>query len=89
MSNPRVDHSPIVGRKPPTLPERTRFGVFFSESSARIMGIATHTYVTGVPHGIAYFERLIDYLQSREGVIFVTGGEILDWYRAATEEAKL
>ena len=59
------------------------------ESSARIMGIATHPYVTGVPHRIAYFERLIDYLLSREGVIFMTGGEILDWYRAATEEAEL
>ncbi len=56
------------------------------ESSARIMGIAIHPYITGVPHRIAYFERLLEFLQSRENVIFMTGGEILDWYRAATEE---
>ena len=56
------------------------------ESSARIMGIAIHPYITGVPHRIAYFERLLEFLQSRESVIFMTGGEILDWYRAATEE---
>ena len=59
------------------------------ENSARIMGTATHPYVTGAPHRIACFERLIDYLQSREGVIFMTGGEILDWRRTLTEEAEL
>ncbi|MFQ5873556.1 MAG: polysaccharide deacetylase family protein [Dehalococcoidia bacterium] len=54
--------------------------------SARIMAIATHPYITGVPHRIGYFDRLLEYLGSHEGVLFMTGGEILDWYISATEE---
>ena len=59
------------------------------ESPARIMGIATHPYVTSVPHRITYFERLIDCLHWRKGVIFMTRGEMPDWYRDATEEAEI
>ena len=58
------------------------------ESFARIMGIATHPHVTGVSHRIARFERPIDCMRSRGGVIFMTDGKILDWYCDATEEAE-
>jgi len=56
------------------------------EESARIMAIAVHPYITGVPHRIGYFDRLLEYLKSRDGVLFVTGGEILDWYNSTASD---
>ena len=52
--------------------------------SARIMAIATHPYITGVPHRIGYFRRLIEFLKSQPDVVFMTGGEIIDWYNSVT-----
>ncbi|MGQ0664322.1 MAG: polysaccharide deacetylase family protein [Pseudomonadota bacterium] len=53
------------------------------EESARVMAICVHPYISGVPHRIAYFERIYDELAKRPGVLFWTGEQILDWYRAA------
>ena len=53
------------------------------EKSARVMAISVHPYITGVPHRIAYLERLYDYIIHRPGVWLATGAEILDWYRSA------
>jgi peptidoglycan/xylan/chitin deacetylase (PgdA/CDA1 family) len=52
------------------------------EASARIMAIAVHPYVTGVPHRIRYFEAIYDYMKKKPGVLFWKGEEILDWYRS-------
>ena len=53
-------------------------------TNARVMAIATHPYVTGVPHRIGYFDKLLGYLRQQEGVLFMTGSQILDWYKEAT-----
>jgi allantoinase len=50
------------------------------ERSARVMAISVHPYITGVPHRIAYLERLYEYIRQRPGVLMWTGEEILDWY---------
>ena len=50
------------------------------EQSARVMAISVHPYITGVPHRIAYLERLYEYIRQRPGVLMWTGEEILDWY---------
>ena len=50
------------------------------EKSARVMAISVHPYITGVPHRIAYLERLYEYIRQRPGVLTWTGEEILDWY---------
>ena len=50
------------------------------EKSARVMAISVHPYITGVPHRIAYLERLYEYIRQRPGVLMWTGEEILDWY---------
>ena len=50
------------------------------EKSARVMAISVHPYITGVPHRIAYLERLYEYILQRPGVKMWTGEEILDWY---------
>jgi len=53
-----------------------------SEASARVMAISVHPYITGVPHRIAWLERLYDHIGSRSGVLMWTGEQILDWYVA-------
>ena len=52
-------------------------------SSARIMAISVHPYITGAAHRISYYEEIFEYLKSFDEVVFMTGGEILDWYDAA------
>ena len=49
--------------------------------SARVMAISVHPYITGAPHRIRYFEELLRYIQENGGGVFMTGEEILDWYR--------
>ena len=51
---------------------------------AKIMAIAVHPYISGVPHRIKYFERVFQQLKKQEGVLFWTGEQILEWYRSTT-----
>ena len=51
------------------------------EQSARIMAIAVHPYISGVPHRIKYFEAIYDYMKQKPGVMFWKGEDVLDWYR--------
>jgi hypothetical protein len=51
--------------------------------SARVMAFGVHPYITGVPHRIKYFERVLAEIAAKPGVLFWTGDEILDWYKAA------
>jgi peptidoglycan/xylan/chitin deacetylase (PgdA/CDA1 family) len=50
------------------------------EKSARVMAISVHPYISGVPHRIAYLEKLYEYILQRPGVKMWTGEQILDWY---------
>jgi len=47
----------------------------------RVMAISVHPYVTGVPHRIGYFEKLLDHILARPGVVIKTGEQISNWYR--------
>jgi len=49
--------------------------------NARVMAISVHPYITGVPHRIKYLEELLDYVGKHDGVCWMTGSEIGDWYR--------
>ena len=49
---------------------------------AKILSIAIHPYITGVPHRIKYLEAFLDYARRHAGVAFWTGDEILAWWRA-------
>jgi allantoinase len=53
-----------------------------SATIPRVMAISVHPYITGAPHRIAMFEKLLAYVQSKEGVVIRTGAQINDWYRA-------
>ncbi len=48
---------------------------------AKIMAVAIHPYISGQPHRIKYLERVFDYCRQQEGVVFMNGAELLDWYR--------
>ncbi len=65
--------------------ERTKdqFDTLYREGaeSARVMAISTHPYITGVPHRIKYYDMIFDYIRQFEGVVWMTGSEILDWYQ--------
>ena len=52
-----------------------------SAKATRVMAISVHPYITGVPHRIGVFERLLDYVRSKPGVLIRTGAQINDWYR--------
>jgi allantoinase len=47
----------------------------------RVMAIAVHPYIHGVPHRIKYFEAVYDYIRAKKGVWLTTGEAIADWYR--------
>jgi peptidoglycan/xylan/chitin deacetylase (PgdA/CDA1 family) len=50
---------------------------------AKIMAIAVHPYISGVPHRIKYFETVLRRLRKQKGVLFWNGAQILDWYLKA------
>ena len=54
---------------------------------AKIMAIAIHPYISGQPHRIRYLEEVYDYCRQQEGVVFMNGEEILDWYRTQDHAA--
>lgn len=67
---------------------RDQFDTLHRESArgARVMAIAVHPYLTGAPHRIKYFDQIFDYIKGKDGVIFMTGSEILDWYKSVAAE---
>jgi peptidoglycan/xylan/chitin deacetylase (PgdA/CDA1 family) len=48
----------------------------------RVMALAVHPYISGVPHRIKHFEAAYDYMRKKKGVWFTTGEEIYGWYKA-------
>ena len=63
---------------------RDQFDRLYAEGAKnpRVMAIAVHPYIHGVPHRIKYLEAVYDYLRRKKGVWFTTGEEIAAWYRA-------
>jgi allantoinase len=53
----------------------------------RVMAIAIHPYLTGVPHRIGYLEKLYDHILGHDGIVMWTGAEVLDWYRGQIASA--
>jgi allantoinase len=78
----------VQHHRSPELYDRSRdaFDTLYAEGaeSARFMGIAMHPYVTGAAHRAKYLEKIIQYIKGHEGVLFMTGEEILDWYNDAS-----
>ena len=47
---------------------------------AKIVSVAVHPYISGVPHRIRYFEEIFEYMAGKPGVAFWTGERIHDWF---------
>jgi hypothetical protein len=50
------------------------------EQNPRVLSIGLHPHIAGVPHRLYYLEKALDMLMSRADTIFVTSGEIADWF---------
>jgi peptidoglycan/xylan/chitin deacetylase (PgdA/CDA1 family) len=65
-----------------------QFDVLYREGaqSGRVMGIALHPYLTGVPHRIDAFDAALAYICRHARVWKATGSEIARYYRAQLEK---
>jgi allantoinase len=63
---------------------RDQFDRLYAEGARnpRVMAIAVHPYIHGVPHRIKYLEAVYDYVRKHKGVWLTTGEEICEWYKA-------
>ena len=46
----------------------------------RVMSLGVHPYIMGVPHRIAYFEEVLDYILDHDDVWFATADELYEWF---------
>jgi peptidoglycan/xylan/chitin deacetylase (PgdA/CDA1 family) len=62
---------------------RDHFDRLYAEGAKnpRVMALAVHPYIHGVPHRIKYFEAVYDYIRKHRGVWLTTGEEISEWFR--------
>jgi peptidoglycan/xylan/chitin deacetylase (PgdA/CDA1 family) len=60
------------------------FDVLYEEGErgGRVMAIALHPFLIGVPHRIRTLDRALGYIASHSKVWFATGSEIIDAFRA-------
>jgi peptidoglycan/xylan/chitin deacetylase (PgdA/CDA1 family) len=61
-----------------------QFNWLYDEAAERpkVMAIACHPYLSGVPHRIGHVQRTFAELLARDGVVAWDGAKILDWYLA-------
>jgi allantoinase len=61
-----------------------QFKRLYGESAERpkIMAIACHPYLSGVPHRIGHVQRAFEDILAHDGVVAWDGAKILDWYLA-------
>lgn len=48
----------------------------------RILTMGLHPHLVAVPHRMGHFRRALDMLAARDDTIFMTGGQIADWFEA-------
>ncbi|MSP67245.1 MAG: hypothetical protein EXQ96_03920 [Alphaproteobacteria bacterium] len=53
----------------------------------RVLCVPLHPYKVAVPHRFLHLERLVDALMARNDVVFMTGGQIADWFKAAEKKS--
>ncbi|HVO89534.1 MAG TPA: polysaccharide deacetylase family protein [Casimicrobiaceae bacterium] len=61
---------------------KAQFDCLYGEAGEvpRVMAIAIHPFVSGVPHWIGAIDRSLEYICSHEGVWLATGSEIIDHF---------
>ncbi|MBV9120055.1 MAG: hypothetical protein JOZ39_05060 [Chloroflexi bacterium] len=65
---------------------RDQFDVLYAESAhtARVMCIALHPFITGVPYRAKHLEAAMTYMKRHDHVWFAPGYDILTAWRTAT-----
>ena len=60
-----------------------QFDTLYAESAERskIMAVAMHCYLSGMPHRISHVRRAFEELLGKPGVAAWDGVRILDWYK--------
>src|SRR6476661_7170478 len=63
------------------------FKTLYEEAAERpkVMAMACHPYLSGVPHRIGHVERTFAELLAHDGVVAWDGAKILDWYLTARQ----
>jgi peptidoglycan/xylan/chitin deacetylase (PgdA/CDA1 family) len=56
------------------------------QDQPRVLTIPLHPHLSGVPHRINFLAEVIDTLSARADTVFMSGGEILDWYLTTSTE---
>ena len=59
------------------------FDQLYEESAERpkVMAIAVHPYISGMPHRIRHLRAAYEYFSRFDGVVHWNGTQMLDWYR--------
>jgi peptidoglycan/xylan/chitin deacetylase (PgdA/CDA1 family) len=52
-----------------------------ARSQARVMALSVHPYIIGAPHRLRYFREALAHIRRRREVVFMTGAQIVDWYK--------
>jgi len=65
------------------------FDVLYEEGArnGRVMAIALHPFLIGVPHRIRYLDKALSHIAAHDKVWFALGSEIIDAYRAQQPQA--
>ena len=58
-----------------------------AREGAKVMCIAIHPYISGVPHRIAALEAIFEELAARPDAVFVQGDDIARWYMETGDKA--
>ena len=56
------------------------------EENPRVLSIGLHPHIAGVAHRVYYLEKALDLLMQRNDTIFVTSGEIADWFVSCRQD---
>jgi peptidoglycan/xylan/chitin deacetylase (PgdA/CDA1 family) len=54
-----------------------------ADGTPRVLAIGLHPHLIGVPHRVAYLEKMLELLMARADTVFMTGNQIADWYNEA------
>jgi allantoinase len=59
------------------------FDQLYEESAERpkVMAIAVHPYISGMPHRIRHLKAAYDYINGFDGVVHWNGTQLLNWFQ--------
>ena len=75
-----VQHHAAIELRDRTLAQLDRLLAESETEGCKVMGLAVHPYISGVPHRIGVLEAVLDAIASRPGAVFAQGREILQWW---------